>query len=69
MHLGVNPGEKIDLHLLPDGRVELKAARRKGSFRDLHGFLQGKTNGRALTVEEIDDAIAEAADSAGAGRE
>lgn len=25
-HLGVKPGEKIELNFLPDGRVELKAA-------------------------------------------
>jgi bifunctional DNA-binding transcriptional regulator/antitoxin component of YhaV-PrlF toxin-antitoxin module len=34
-HLGIKPGEKIELDLLPDGRAELKASRPKGSFRDL----------------------------------
>jgi bifunctional DNA-binding transcriptional regulator/antitoxin component of YhaV-PrlF toxin-antitoxin module len=41
-HLGIRPGEKIELDLLPNGRAELRAARAKGSFRDLHGFLKGK---------------------------
>ena len=47
----------------------MKAARAKGSFRDLHGILKGKTNGRKLSIEEIDEAIAEAGAAAGAGRE
>ncbi|HVY14587.1 MAG TPA: AbrB/MazE/SpoVT family DNA-binding domain-containing protein [Rhodopila sp.] len=66
-HLGIQPGEKIELDLLPDGRAELKAARRKGTFHDLHGFLKGKTNGRVLSVEEINDAISEAGAEAGMG--
>ncbi|MDX3924175.1 MAG: AbrB/MazE/SpoVT family DNA-binding domain-containing protein [Shinella sp.] len=66
-HLGIRPGERIDVDLLPGGRVELKAARRKGSFRDLHGFLKAKTNGRALTIDEIGEAIAGAGSAAGAG--
>ena len=34
-HLGIQPGEKIELNLLPDGRAELKTAQPKGSFREL----------------------------------
>lgn len=66
-HLGIRPGEKIELNLLPDGRAELRAARPKGSFRNLHGFLIGKTNGRVLTIEEINEAITDAGAKAGAG--
>jgi bifunctional DNA-binding transcriptional regulator/antitoxin component of YhaV-PrlF toxin-antitoxin module len=68
-HLGIKPGEKIELDLLPDGRAELKASRPKGSFRDLYGFLKGKTNGQVLTIEEINEAIAEAGAAAGADKE
>jgi bifunctional DNA-binding transcriptional regulator/antitoxin component of YhaV-PrlF toxin-antitoxin module len=68
-HLGIKPGEKIELDLLPDGRAELKASQRKGSFRDLHGLLKGKTNGQVLTIEEINESIAEAGAAAGAGKE
>ena len=66
-HLGIKPGEKIELDLLPDGRAELKALRQKGSLRNLAGFLKGKTNGKVLTIEEIDAAIADANAVAGAG--
>ena len=64
-HLGIKPGEKIELNLLPDGRAELRAARPRGSFRELQGILKGKTNGARLSVEEINEAIAEAGARAG----
>lgn len=68
-HLGIKPGERIELDLLPDGRAELKAARPKGSFRELRGILKGKTNGARLSIAEINEAIAEAGASAGTGTE
>ena len=66
-HLGIKPGEKIELYLLPDGRAQLKATEPKSSFRMLSGFLKNKTNGRVLTIAEINDAIAQASAAAGAG--
>jgi bifunctional DNA-binding transcriptional regulator/antitoxin component of YhaV-PrlF toxin-antitoxin module len=59
-HLGIRPGEKIELDLLPGGKAELKAARTGGTFRQLRGFLKGKTNGARLSIEELNEAIAEA---------
>ena len=59
-HLGVKPGEKIELDLLPHGRAQLRAARRKGSFGALRGILKGKTNGARLSIEKINEAIGEA---------
>jgi bifunctional DNA-binding transcriptional regulator/antitoxin component of YhaV-PrlF toxin-antitoxin module len=67
-HLGIRPGDKIRLDLLPDGRAELKANRPQGSWRGLHGLLKGKTSGVRLSIEEINDTIAEAGHAAGAGR-
>jgi bifunctional DNA-binding transcriptional regulator/antitoxin component of YhaV-PrlF toxin-antitoxin module len=64
-HLGIQPGGKIRLDLLPDGRAELRADLPRGSWRDLRGFLEGKTNGVHLSIEEINDAIAEAGADAG----
>lgn len=66
-HLGIKPGEKIELDLLPDGRAELRAAHPKGSFRDLRGILKSKTNGARLSIEEINEAIAEAGAKSGTG--
>ena len=67
-HLGIKPGEKIELDLLPGGRAALKAIQQKGSLRSMAGFLKGKTNGNVLTIEEIDAAIADANAKAGAGQ-
>jgi bifunctional DNA-binding transcriptional regulator/antitoxin component of YhaV-PrlF toxin-antitoxin module len=67
-HLGIRPGERIELELLPDGRAALRAVPQKASFRMLHGLLKGKTNGRVLTSEEIDVATAEAGAAAGTGK-
>ena len=67
-HLGIGPGDKIRLELLPDGRAELKADRPQWSWRALRGFLKGKTSGARLSIEEINKTIAEAGHAAGAGR-
>ncbi|MBB4006257.1 AbrB/MazE/SpoVT family DNA-binding domain-containing protein [Allorhizobium taibaishanense] len=66
-HLGIQPGEKIEIDLLPDGRAQLRAAARNKTFHDLHGFLKGKTNGRVLTIDELNEAIAQAGAEAGEG--
>lgn len=66
-HLGIGPGEKIALELLPNGQATLHAVPRKASPRALHGFLKGKTNNQTLTIEEIGDAIAKAGAAAGKG--
>ena len=67
-HLGIQPGEKIEVDLLPDGRAELRAARPAGSFHQLRGILKGKTNGARLSIEEINEAIAEAGAKSGASK-
>ena len=67
-HLGIRPGDRIRLDLLPDGRAELKAERPQGSWRALQRFLKGKTSGAQLSIEEINETIAEAGHAAGAGR-
>jgi bifunctional DNA-binding transcriptional regulator/antitoxin component of YhaV-PrlF toxin-antitoxin module len=67
-HLGIQPGDKIHLDLLPDGRAELKAERPQGSWRDLRILLKGKTNGARLSIDKINEAIAEAGATAGVGR-
>lgn len=58
-HLGVHPGDKISIEKLPGGRVEVKAAPPAGKISDSFGFLKGKTNSRALSIEEMNDVIAD----------
>jgi bifunctional DNA-binding transcriptional regulator/antitoxin component of YhaV-PrlF toxin-antitoxin module len=56
-HLGVEPGQKIQVDKLPNGRIEVKAARTTGSIDDFIGLLAGKTR-KVATIEEIDRAAA-----------
>jgi AbrB family looped-hinge helix DNA binding protein len=58
-HLGVNPGDKIAIEKLPGGRVEVRAVRPTGKISDAFGFLKGKTKGRSLSIEEMNDIIAD----------
>jgi AbrB family looped-hinge helix DNA binding protein len=51
-HLGVHPGEKIAVDKLPDGRIEVKAARPAGRISDAFNFLKRK-KGPSLSIEEI----------------
>jgi AbrB family looped-hinge helix DNA binding protein len=51
-HLGVHPGEKITVSKLPDGRVEVKAARPTGKISDAFGFLK-RNNGPSSSIEEM----------------
>jgi bifunctional DNA-binding transcriptional regulator/antitoxin component of YhaV-PrlF toxin-antitoxin module len=64
-HLGIQPGDKIRLDLLPDGRAELRAVRPSESWRALHGMLKGHGNGIRSTIDEVNDAIADAGSAAG----
>ena len=57
-HLGIRPGEKIELDLLPDGRGILKAARPAGTIDGFGGLLAGRTK-KVATIEEINDATAQ----------
>ncbi len=51
-HLGVHPGEKITVDKLPDGRIEVKAARSTGKISDAFNFLK-RENGPSLSIEEM----------------
>jgi bifunctional DNA-binding transcriptional regulator/antitoxin component of YhaV-PrlF toxin-antitoxin module len=57
-HLGVKPGEKIELDLLPDGRGVIRAAKPRGKIQDFFGVLAGKTK-KIATIDEINEAAAQ----------
>ena len=54
-HLGIRPGEKIELDLLPDGRGVIKAAQPTGTISGFVGLLAGRTK-KVATIEEINTA-------------
>ena len=55
-HLGVEPGQKIDVDLLPGGRIEVRAARRTGKISDIFGML--KREGQpTLSIEQMNEII------------
>ncbi len=56
-HLGIEPGEKIELDKLPDGRVTLRAMRPGGTIDGFLGLLAGKTK-KVATLDEINKAAA-----------
>jgi AbrB family looped-hinge helix DNA binding protein len=57
-HLGVRPGEKITVDKLPDGRIEVKAARPTGKISDTFGLLKLKRKGRVLSIEGMNEIAA-----------
>jgi bifunctional DNA-binding transcriptional regulator/antitoxin component of YhaV-PrlF toxin-antitoxin module len=57
-HLGIRPGEKIELDLLPDGRGILRAARPTGTIDGFVGLLAGRTT-KVATIEEINEAVSQ----------
>jgi AbrB family looped-hinge helix DNA binding protein len=51
-HLGVQPGDKITVDMLPDRRVEIKAAPPAGRISDVFDLLK-RRGGPSLSIEEI----------------
>ena len=56
-HLGVRPGEQIEIDKLPDGRIEVRAARPGVPIRAVFGLLK-REGMPALSVEEMNDIAA-----------
>ncbi|TVS06920.1 MAG: AbrB/MazE/SpoVT family DNA-binding domain-containing protein [Cyanobium sp. PLM2.Bin73] len=56
-HLGVGPGEQIEVQALPGGRIEVRAAQAPGSIDAFIGALAGRTP-KVATLEEIQQAAA-----------
>jgi len=54
-HLGVKPGEKIAVDMLPDGRIAVRAAR--GRISDAFDFLK-REDGPSLSIEEMNEIAA-----------
>ncbi|MDE2514382.1 MAG: AbrB/MazE/SpoVT family DNA-binding domain-containing protein [Rhodospirillales bacterium] len=66
-HLGLRPGDKLHVDLLPGGRAELRAERRGGDWDDFAALLAPDAARPRLSIEEIEAVIAEAGHGAGRG--
>lgn len=56
-HLGVAPGDKVTVGLMPSGRAEIRAAKSHGTISEFVGCLR-QPGGRQLTVDEIAETAA-----------
>ncbi len=56
-HLGVQPGQRIELVPLPGGRIEVRAAQPPGSIEAFIGRLAGRSP-KLASIEEIQAAAA-----------
>jgi bifunctional DNA-binding transcriptional regulator/antitoxin component of YhaV-PrlF toxin-antitoxin module len=57
-HLGVAPGDKVAVEILPGGRAELRAAKPEGSIQKFIGSLQ-RPGTDPLSIDEISKAAAQ----------
>ena len=55
-HLGVRPGQRVQVALLPNGRVELAAPSKSHDISRLAGMLH-RPGQRPATLEEMQEAI------------
>lgn len=58
-HLGIKPGDKIAVDLLPNGQGMLRAARATGTIADFIGLLAGRSK-KVATIAELNNATARA---------
>lgn len=57
-HLGVRPGDKIEVEKLPNGRVAISGPRRTGKISEAFGMLK-RPGQPVLTIDEINEVIAD----------
>ncbi len=56
-HLGIQPGQRVDVEVLPGGRLELHAEQATGSINGFIGLLAGRSARRA-SLAELNEAAA-----------
>lgn len=55
-HLGLKPGDKVAVGLLPDGKAELRKAASSGGLEAFFGSLK-RPGERQRSIEEINEVI------------
>lgn len=57
LHLGVKPGERVELETLPGGELRVRASRPTGTIDGFLGLLADRTD-KVATIEEMNEAAA-----------
>ncbi|QSR84700.1 AbrB/MazE/SpoVT family DNA-binding domain-containing protein [Methylacidimicrobium sp. B4] len=58
-HLGIEPGERLEVEKLPGGELRIRAARPRGTIDGFFHSLDGKVRlKKPLTIEEMNDIAA-----------
>ena len=57
-HLGIAPGDKVEIELLPSGRAQIRAAKPTGSIAAFIGCLR-RPGGRRLSTKQIGELAAQ----------
>lgn len=56
-HLGAQLGSKVEVHKLPGGRLEIKAAPPTGKISDAFGLLK-REGQKTISIKEMNETIA-----------
>jgi len=58
-HLGIKPGERVEIQTLPGGELRVKAARPTGTIDGFIGLLAGKAKlKKPISIEEMNEIAA-----------
>lgn len=57
-HLGVRPGSRISVHMLPDHAIKIEAAKPKSSISGVFGLLK-RDRQVPVSIEDMNEAIAD----------
>jgi antitoxin component of MazEF toxin-antitoxin module len=57
-HLGVQPGQKVEVAMLPGGRIEVRAECALGKISDVFNLLK-RSDGPSLSIGQINEIAAE----------
>lgn len=55
-HLGVKPGQKVEVETSPGGQLTVRAQPKKGDWAEIVGILSGHTD-KVATIDEMNEAI------------
>jgi len=57
-HIGIQKGQRVEVVKLPDGELRIRAKQPSQPISNVFGLLKDKTAGTAVSIEEMDQAIA-----------